>query len=112
MHPSLRQQLLNQGLHIVRQIRPLVAAIHRKDRDLASQLQRALNSVILNVAEGFGAQAGNARLRFQSALGSLYEAQAALQLAAAWELVSGAKADELVRQLEAYGAWIYGLSRR
>ncbi|MBN2192224.1 MAG: four helix bundle protein [Polyangiaceae bacterium] len=67
---------------------PLVEAIRRKDRDLASQLARALTSVALNVAEGFGSEAGNARLRFHSALGSPYEAQAALRVSAAWGYVS------------------------
>ena len=97
MHTTLRQQLLEQVITIIERARPFAAAVHRKDRDLASQLVRALNSIALNTAEGFGSQAGNARLRFQSAHGSLYEAQAALQLAAAWGYISTTARDRADR---------------
>jgi four helix bundle protein len=112
MHHTLRQQLLEQIISIIERVRPLLDAIRRKDRDLASQLQRALNSIGLNVAEGFGSQAGNARLRFQSAHGSLYEAQAALRLAAAWGHVDGQSCGAVVQALDSLGARLFGLSRR
>jgi four helix bundle protein len=54
MHHTLRQQLLEQIISIIERVRPLLEAIRRKDRELASQLGRALNSIGLNVAEGFG----------------------------------------------------------
>ncbi len=63
---------------------PLVEAIQRKDRDLASQVRRAVSSIALNAAEAQGNAGGNSRLRFESALGSLYEAQAGVRLAVAW----------------------------
>ena len=112
MHTTLRQQLLEQVITIIERARPFAAAVHRKDRDLASQLVRALNSIALNTAEGFGSQAGNARLRFQSAHRSLYEAQAALQLAAAWGYISQQDSAEVVKALEVYGGRLFGLSRR
>jgi len=112
MHTTLRHQLLDSITVIITVAKPLVEKVRSKDRDLASQLQRALNSIALNVAEGFGCQAGNARLRFQSALGSLYEAQAALRVASAWGFVSEADANEVVRKLQVYGGRIHGLSRR
>ncbi|MFC1641375.1 hypothetical protein ACFL5O_01615, partial [Myxococcota bacterium] len=61
--------------------------IARRDRDLASPFQRALSSTALDLTEGFGSQASNARLWFESARGSRYQAQAALRVAAAWGLV-------------------------
>ena len=112
MHNTLRQQLLEQIIAIIERARPLLEAIRRKDRELASQLQRALNSIGLNIAEGFGSQAGNARLRFQSAHGSLYEAQAALRLAAAWGHIDGRSCAAVVQALDALGARLFGLSRR
>ena len=112
MPTTLRQQLLEQIIVIIERTRPLHDAIRRKDRELASQLQRAINSIGLNLAEGFGSQAGNARLRFQSAHGSLYEAQAALRLAAAWGHVDQRSCTAVVQALDALGARLFGLSRR
>ena len=110
MHTPLRQQLLQQALSIIELARPLVEAIARRDRDLASQLRRALSSTALNLAEGFGTRAGNARLRFETALGSLYEAQAALRVAAAWGFVQKQRAAAVV-QLDRLGGRVFGLSR-
>ena len=112
MDTTLRQQLLKQSIAIIGQARPLIEAIGRKDRELESQLRRSLSSVSLNVAEGFGAHAGNARLRFRTALASLYESQAALQVAAAWGYVEPPAAQSVVVALEAFGGRLYGLSRR
>jgi four helix bundle protein len=119
MTTTLRQQLLEQSITIIGQARPLIEAIGRKDRELESQLRRSLSSISLNVAEAFGVHAGNARLRFRTALGSLYESQATLQVAAAWgsrkctcrygrpeaplELLPGAGLRSRIRQWQAQG---------
>ena len=112
MHSPLRQQLVTQTLHVIEQARPLVEAIARRDRDLASQVRRALNSVALNLAEGLGSSAGNSRLRFESALGSLYEAQAGLRAAVAWGYVSEPAATPAIETTDRLGARIFGLTRR
>ena len=83
MRPPLRQEILNQTFGVIQLVRPIVEAIARRDRDLASQVRRAMSSVGLNLAEGFGTAAGNARLRFETARGSLYEAQAGIGIAMA-----------------------------
>ena len=70
-----------------------------------------MNGVSLNVSEGFGTQAGNARVRFESARGSLYETEAGIQAACAWGYVSDADVAEALRELESLGARIYGLSK-
>jgi four helix bundle protein len=112
MTTTLRQLLLEQSITIIGQAQPLIEAIGRKDRELESQLRRSLGSIALNVAEGFGAHAGHARLRFRTALGSLYESQAALQVAAAWGYVEQQAVNRIVAALEAFGGRLYGLSRR
>jgi four helix bundle protein len=112
MHDTLRLQVLGRIADIVARVRPLVEAIRHQDRDLASQLQRALNSVGLNVAEGFGTQAGNARLRFRTARGSAYEVQAALKLAAAWGYVAAEDCAAVVGELDRLAARLWGLGRR
>ncbi len=112
MRTPLRQQLLEQILHVIELTRPLAEAIGRRDRDLASQLRRALSSVALNLSEGFGTEAGNARLRFESAQGSLYEAQAALRVAVAWGFISEESLVAALKTADALGARIFGLLRR
>jgi hypothetical protein len=64
---SSASSILEHALSVVEMARPLVETISRKDRDLASQLRRAISSVVLNLAEGFGTAQGNSRLRFETA---------------------------------------------
>jgi four helix bundle protein len=121
MHTPLRYEVLEHVLLVVTLSRPLVAAIQRKDRDaeewskdhdLASQVRRALNGVGLNVAEGFGTALGNARLRFETARGSLYEAQAGIRIAIAWGYFSEEYAAPALRAMDELGGRVYGLSQR
>ena|SRR5262252_8001867 len=88
MRPPLRQEMLDDIIKIVALVRPIAEAVSRRDRDLSSQIRRAMSSVGLNIAEGFGTAAGNARLRFETARGSLYETQAGIRIAEAWGFVS------------------------
>ncbi|MGC4067955.1 MAG: four helix bundle protein [Polyangiaceae bacterium] len=111
MHTPLRNQLLKVIIDVVAQARPLIDDNARRDRDLASQARRALSSIALNSAEGFGTQAGNARLRFQSAHGSLYEACVALELAVAWGYLDRSKTADVLATLDGLGRRLYGLSR-
>src|SRR5690242_20476404 len=84
MQVPIQNQLLEHVLELIVLTRPLVESIEKRDRDLGGQVRRAVSSVSLNVAEGFGSAKGNARLRFQSARGSLYETYSALRTAVAW----------------------------
>jgi len=90
---SSASSILEHALSVVEMARPLVETIQRKDRDLASwffnhssasQLRRAISSVVLNLAEGFGTASGNSRLRFETARGSLNEAQAGILRNYSW----------------------------
>ena len=74
-------------------------------------MRRAVSSIALNAAEGRGAVAGNSRLRFETALGSLYEAQAGIRLAVAWGYISQAATVELLASMHRLGGRIYGLVR-
>ena len=69
---------------VVQRLAPIVDAVRRRDRSLADQLRRAAQSVVLNVAEARGSDAGNARARFATACGSAKETRAALHIAADW----------------------------
>jgi len=104
--------LLEHALEIATLARPVVEIIQRKDRDLASQVRRAVSSIALNAAEAQGNAGGNTRVRLESALGSLYEAQAGIRLAVAWGHVSQATANEALASLHRLGGRVYGLVRR
>ncbi|MGC4070136.1 MAG: four helix bundle protein [Polyangiaceae bacterium] len=112
MHSLISNQLLNEATAIIASARPLVTAIERRDRDLGNQIRRALNSVVLNIAEGFGSRGGNARIRFESAHGSLSEVRAALSAAVAWQYVKQRDVDALSQRLHSLGARLFGLMRR
>ena len=69
---------------MVRELVPLLHTIREHDKSLADQLKRAAQSVVLNIAEARGNDAGNARARFSTACGSAKEVRAALNVATDW----------------------------
>ena len=109
-HPH--QDIVENAIQVIGLAKPIVEAVSRRDRDLACQLRRALSSIALNLAEGLGVEAGSARLRFETARGSLYEARAALRVVVAWGHISSERAKELFAALDALGARVFGLARR
>jgi four helix bundle protein len=70
-------------LELVRSVKPLVSCLERRDADLARQCRRALTSAPLNVAEGSYSRGQNRAARYHTALGSLREALACFEVAAA-----------------------------
>ena len=70
-------------LQLIRDLRPLVAQIRLKDRNLAAQIDDASASVVLNVAEGSGARAGRRRNAYDIALGEARETLSGLEVAEA-----------------------------
>ena len=70
-------------LDLVRSLGPLVKELERSDPDLARQCRRALASAPLNLAEGSYSLGKNRRARYHTALGSLREVLACLEVAAA-----------------------------
>jgi four helix bundle protein len=85
-------------LEVLRELRPVVAAIEAHDRDLARQLRRAATSVALNCGEGSGSHGGTRRERYRNALGSARETGACLDAAMALgyvERIDGVLLDRL-----------------
>ena len=66
---------------MIRELRATLHAIAQHDADLARQMRRALASIPLNIAEGEGRKNGNARVRFQTAMGSANEVRACIETA-------------------------------
>ena len=69
-------------LELVRLLKPWVKEIERRDPDLGRQCRRALTSAPLNVAEGSYSRGRNRTVRYHTALGSLREVLACLEVAA------------------------------
>ena len=112
MQNSRSSSVVEHSLQVVALARPLVEAVQRKDRSLASQLRRAISSIALNLSEGFGATSGNSRLRFESALGSLNESKTAIRVAIAWGYFSEQSAATVLESLRVLGGRVVGLVRR
>ncbi len=61
--------------------------IEKKDIDLARQMRRAVQSVVLNIAEGMGNTPGHKRQRYQTALGSAREVMACVEVAQVMRII-------------------------
>ncbi|MDH3727424.1 MAG: four helix bundle protein [Myxococcales bacterium] len=79
-----KENVYIRARRVVREVAPLLQVIRSRDKALADQLKRAAQSVVLNIAEARGSDAGNARSRFATACGSAKEVRAALHIASDW----------------------------
>jgi len=70
-------------LELVRTVRPYLQPLRVRSSSLGDQLERALISIPLNVAEGAYSRGKNRLARFQTAAGSAREALACLETAQA-----------------------------
>jgi four helix bundle protein len=80
-------KIYDDMLDAVRAMRGVLAAIEKRDCDLARQLRRAASSVVLNVAEGSGSFGRMRTVRYRTALGSARETLACLRVAEAFGYV-------------------------
>jgi four helix bundle protein len=85
-------------LEVVRELRPVVGQIERRDADLARQMRRAMCSVALNVAEGMGSGGKLRMARYHTALGSMQETMACVEVGGALGYI-GAIDEHLIDQM-------------
>ena len=97
------------SIQLIRQLRPVVTALRRHDRDLATQLHRAANSIALNIAEGRDRCDGDQRRAYEMANGSAAEVHAALDVAEAWGWPVAVGPSRAV--LDQLRGLLYGLTR-
>jgi len=97
---------------VVRELAPLLRVVRGQDKALADQLKRAAQSVVLNIAEARGSDAGNARSRFATACGSAKEVRAALHIASDWGYIGTQTATHLDERLDEVCAITWCLARR
>ena len=93
-------------------LRPLMEGLRKRDRSLFDQVHRAMNSVVLNIAEADGNDPGTSKARFASACGSAKEVRAGLQLAIAYGYVTSSTAAEVDTTLDEVCAMSWRLSGR
>ena len=99
-------RIYSDMIEAVRLMRCVVAAIEKRDADLARQLKRAGSSVVLNLAEGSGSAGGVRTARYRTALGSALETLACLETAEAWGYVRGLPEDLVLRMNRVVGTLV------
>ena len=85
-----------------------VERIEKRDVDLARQLRRAAASIALNTMEGGGQR--NRRLRYESALGSVREVTAVLDIAEALRVTP--RREAVRTRIDKIGGTLFKLARR
>jgi four helix bundle protein len=107
-----KSNVYDRARRVVRDLVPLLHTIREHDKSLADQLKRAAQSVVLNIAEARGSDAGNAKARFSTACGSAKEVRAALNVATDWGYIESRMATHLDERLDEVCAITWCLGRR
>ena len=108
----MRLIVQRKALRAASGLRQIMAVLRKRDRLLFEQVHRAMNSVVLNIAEADGNDLGTSKARFASACGSAKEVRAGLQLAVAYGYVGSSKAAEVDTALDEVCAMSWRLSGR
>lgn len=89
-------RIYNVVLQTIRNLRPLISVIERKDKDLGRQLRRCAASAGLNLAEGMYSRGRNRAAKYHVALGSAREVLSCLEVAEAFGYIGAI--DDQMRQ--------------
>jgi four helix bundle protein len=96
-------------LEVVRDVRPVIVEIERKDPDLARQMRRAACSAVLNVSEGMYSRGKGQPARYHTAMGSMRETLSCIEVGTALGYVNGVDA-RLLDRIDRVVATLYKLS--
>jgi len=107
-----KQNVYVRARRVVRELVPVLHIVREHDKSLADQLKRAAQSVVLNIAEARGNDAGNARARFSTACGSAKEVRAALNVASDWGYIKTHMVTHLDERLDEVCAITWCLGRK
>ena len=95
---------------LIAELQPLIPAIARHDKNLATQLRRCATSVVLNIAEGEYSDPGTQRSRLHSAAGSAGETRSALRVATGWRYLSEERAQSSLALVDRVIAMLWKLT--
>ena len=95
---------------VIRELRGVVEEIERRDADLGRQMRRAAASVALNASEAQGSRGKNQQLRFSTALGSMRETMACLDVGDAFGYI-GEVEQSIRARMDRICGMLYRLSR-
>ncbi len=101
-----------RALQAAEGLQGVLPVLRKRDKDLFDQVRRAMNSVVLNIAEADGNDSGTAKARFATACGSAKEVRAGLQLAAACGYIGQARLAKVDIALDEVCAMSWRLSGR
>jgi four helix bundle protein len=87
-------------MDVCRELSPVWNRLERKDRSLADQGRRAMQSMVLQYAEGLHAYAGNRRMKLLGARSEAHEARTCLELASTCGLADRASVETHVAALD------------
>ena len=90
---------LQRALAAVRLARPLLARLKGRNKEIASQLDRALVRCTLAIGEAMRREGGNRQVRFRQARGEAHEALVALMTAEAAGVAKREDLEELASEL-------------
>ena len=108
----MKQNVYQRAREVVQALAPVVAQVRACDADLANQMKRAAQSVVLNIAEARGSYRGNSKTRFGTACGSAKDVRAALHIAADWSYIAPAEAERLDDALDVVCSITWSLANR
>lgn len=111
-HPHSRGtfHVLTVALEIICALRPLVARIERRDRNLAQQIRDAASSITANVGEGNRRRGKDRPYLFSVAAGSADEVRVHLLTAEAWGHVEMAELCDVLELLDRELAMLWRLT--
>ena len=108
----MRLIVQRKALQAASGLRQVMPVLRKRDRSLFEQIHRAMNSVVLNIAEADGNDLGTSKARFASACGSAKEVRAGLQLAVAYGYVASSTVARVDTTLDEVCAMSWKLSGR
>jgi four helix bundle protein len=99
--------VLELALDVLRRIRPLIGRVREGSTNLASQIENAATSMVLNLGEAAGSSRGTRRARLDNALGSTEETVVGLRAAAALAYLTDDEITPVLTDLRRVGAMTY-----